>query len=211
MRRIRGRLALTVFMLGLLAFPLFSGPTKASNDFVIDGNKPFVYVRFDHVGPGAPRSEGEPPTRIWLSLVNNCRVPIVVRTNGVPDESPKEELGLEYDVVANRPVKSMALIPEKNESNAAQLKASETEALEIPRGYIEEVASTQNIGPSESGLFSIPLNHLSKRWHIEIPFEFEVPRGQGPHDDRAGGIPVMIVEYTLYDLPPKSQAEIPAK
>lgn len=68
---------------------------------MIDENKPFVYVRFDHIGAGTQRDEDEPATRIWLRLVNNCRVPIVVTANGVPNESPKEEVGLRYWIVVN--------------------------------------------------------------------------------------------------------------
>src|SRR5580704_10916834 len=93
---------LPVFTLATAA--LFSQTTKASKGFVIDENKPFVYVRFDHIGAGIPRDEDEPATRIWLRVVNNCRVPIVLTANGVPDESPKGEVGLRYWIVANPPV-----------------------------------------------------------------------------------------------------------
>jgi hypothetical protein len=36
--------------------------------------------------------------------VNNCRVPIVIRTFGVPDVSPVGEVGLLHNIIANPPV-----------------------------------------------------------------------------------------------------------
>ena len=44
------------------------------------------------------------------------------------------------------------------------------------------VASLITIGPGEEILFSLPVNHLNKNWHIEIPFNFELPQGKGPRD-----------------------------
>ncbi|HKW62145.1 MAG TPA: hypothetical protein VJN89_06340 [Candidatus Acidoferrum sp.] len=223
MKKTRTRaVVLAISQVCLFAIPLFSRPTKTSEEFQIDAGRPFVYVKFDHIGPGAPRSVYEPATRIWLRLANNCRIPIVIRANGVPDESPKEEVGLEYDVVPNRPVYpvisfsrfSRPRLPEKTKPGVvAHAKETQAETSEIPRGYIEEVAFTLVIDPGEEILFSMPVNHLSKRWHLVIPFEFDLPRGEskGLRDPKNGGIPVMVVEYTLADLPPKYQAEIPLK
>lgn len=217
-----GPVVLGFLLVCLFAIPLFSHPTKTSEEFQIDASRPFVYIKFDHIGPGAPRSADEPATRIWLRLANNCRIPIVVRANGVPDESPEDEVGLEYDVVPNRPVYPIVSfsrysgprLPQKTSQGAvASQKESEPKTPKIPRGYMEEVASTISIDPGGETLFSMPVNHLSKRWHVEIPFEFDLPKnkGKGLRDPQNGGIPVMVVEYTLWDLPTKSQAEIPTK
>jgi len=62
---------------------------------------PIAYLKFDHIGPGIPRGADEPAQRIWLRLVNNCRLPIVVGTISVPDGSPKgEEQLMNESVVA---------------------------------------------------------------------------------------------------------------
>jgi hypothetical protein len=65
--------------------------------------------------------------------------------------------------------------------------------------------------PGESILFSIPVNHLSKRWHIEIPYTFALPRGKCCHNLDVGGEPVMVIVYGLEDLPRESLTEIPQK
>jgi hypothetical protein len=96
--------------------------------------------------------------------------------------------------------------PESAESGDSQ--SAKTKSDEIPRGYIEEVASSMTIRPGQEIFFSIPVNHLSKRWHVEIPFEFELPKGKGPRDPTNGGTPMMVVQYYLWDLPSKSRAEI---
>jgi hypothetical protein len=92
----------SVVLLTLATVSLLAQSSKTGGeDFLIDVNRPFVYVNFDHIGPGIPRDTTEPKSRIWVRLRNNCRVDIVVRVNGVPDNRPKDEVGLEYDLVAN--------------------------------------------------------------------------------------------------------------
>src|ERR1700693_1105008 len=55
-----------------LAASRSSGQTVATpNSFVIDPNRPYAYLKFDHIGPGIQRNEKEPRLRIWLRLVNN--------------------------------------------------------------------------------------------------------------------------------------------
>jgi hypothetical protein len=210
-----------LFLLPVFTLPaaaLFSQTTKANKGFVIDENKPFVYVRFDHTGPGIPRDEDEPATRIWLRLVNNCRVPIVVTANGVPDKSPKEEVGLRYRIVANPPVYGLPRViyrdasGEKSEDHKANdWSDSDEQTAAMPRNDLVDVASFISIRPGEQILFSMPVNHLGKHWHVEIPFEFELPGGKGPREDKTGGIPLMRVDYGLYDLPPQEQTQIPTK
>jgi hypothetical protein len=195
---------------------LFAQGTKTNNSFLIDVNRPFVYVKFDHIGPGAPRSADEPNSRIWLRLTNNCRIPLLVRANSVPDESPKNEIGLEWRVVPNTTIQGMGSFfpPGKDQPQTeqnAEIQKSGLKTDDIPRGYMEEVTSLVTIGPGEEVLFSMPVNHLSKRWHVEIPFEFEMPKGKGPREPRNGGEPIMVVSYSLWDLPPKALRELGEK
>ena len=53
----------------------------------------------------------------------------------------------------------------------------------MPEGYDTDVGSTETLQASESLLFSIPINPLSGKWHIEIPFRFDLP-----HSGAIGGI-----------------------
>ncbi len=202
-------------VLFVMGTPLLSQSTKTHKEFLIDVNRSFVYLKFDHIGPGAPRSDDEPTSRIWVRLTNNCRIPILVRANGVPDESPKDEVGVQYDVVPNPEIRGAVMffpqssvIGKSESEKATDQQESQAKVEEVPRGYLFHVASLVSIEPGRNILFSLPLNHLSKKWHIEIPFEFELPKGNGPHDANSGGDPVMVVHYSLWDLPPKFQTEV---
>jgi hypothetical protein len=74
--------------------------TDNGSSFVIDANQPYAYVKFDHISKGVKRSDEEPDLRIWLRLTNNCRLPIMVRTTGVPDGVLKDETGVMDIIVA---------------------------------------------------------------------------------------------------------------
>jgi len=189
-------------------------------DFVINRNRPFVYLKIDHVGQGEPRSEDEPALRVWLRLVNNCRVPIIVRTFGVPEGSPKYEQGVMYEVIANPPVPLPVVlmgsrsVPERTTEVSIQenqAPQTQTRSEEIPNGYMFHVGSFQSLAPGEQVLFSVPANHFDSRWHLEIPVEFDLPKGKGPRDLNIGGLPKMVVDYSLWDLSPEIRKELEKK
>ena len=83
--------------------------------FVIDPNRPYVYLKFDHIGSGIPRDESEPKTRIWLRVMNNCKIGIVVRENGTPDGSPGGERQIMYEGAPTvEPMRIDAVVPSRN-------------------------------------------------------------------------------------------------
>jgi len=195
----------------ILGISLFAQGSRMREEFLIDVNRPFVYVKFVQTGPGVPRNPQEPTLRIWLRLQNNCRIPVDVRANGVPDGSPGDEVGLNYEVVPERVggIQTSSGILDQLETDLnADRQKPKPQADQIPLGYMSELYSLVTIDPGTDALFSIPVNHLSKRWHIEIPFTFNLPKGKGPRDPKNGGTPVMVVSYSLWDLPPESRTEI---
>ena len=156
--------------------------------FVIDPNRPYVYLKFDRIGKGIPRNESEPTSRIWLRLVNNCRVPIIVSTFGIPDGSPKYEVGVMDEVV---PVSVSGLVtmgqlpmtplpPPFSPVTPEQKPLTKAVANEMPSGYTFDVGSFEVIPPGRAILFSVPTSHLSKRWYFKIPFRFDLPKRKGP-------------------------------
>ena len=110
----RTRFLSLLIVVCVVSMMLLAQSTKTDKGFLIDVNLPFVYVKFDHIGPGAPRSAEEPNSRIWLRFTNNCRIPILVRANGVPDESPKGEVGLEWEVVLDPVIQRMVFFSSVN-------------------------------------------------------------------------------------------------
>jgi hypothetical protein len=174
--------------------------TDDGSSFVIDANRPYAYLKFDHVGKGIQREEGEPTSRIWLRLTNNCRLPIAIRTFGVPDGSPKDEQGVMDIIVAIEPPRVQIV-----RDGAVFVKAKPDE---LPHDYWFEVGSSQIVPPGAALLFSVPINHVGSRWYFEIPFHFEVTNGKFPRDPSVGEFPEMSFHYTMSDLPPEAQREV---
>jgi hypothetical protein len=171
--------------------------------FLIDTTKPYVYLEVDHVGPRTPLRNDEPKTGIWLHLKNNCKVPIVVLAIGEQQVGPKEGITLQDEIVpepiapATRgdgvsggitaPPGSGEFLglfrwpnmTEEEVRRAEEAQRATTKPVERPLGY-----GSQNgfnsfvlvvIAPGDQLGFSVPTNHVSKSWHLEIPFRLAVP------------------------------------
>ena len=200
----------------LIALSVAEAQTQPANvniaeQFIFNKERSFVYLQFDHIGKRPRRNDSEPASRIWFRFVNNCRVPIVIRTSGVPDDSPVGEAGLFHKVVANPPysgasggsILSSEASPKPVESMAA--------TSPMPEGYDADVSSSESLQASESLLFSIPINHLSGKWHIEIPFRFDLPHKRPLHyEANIGGQPLMSISYWLSDLPAEARKQVEA-
>jgi len=204
-------LVICVFTLSMIAVGSRSSAQNSdlTKDFLINPNRSFVYLKFDHIGKGIRFGEGEPTTRLWLRIVNNCRVSVVFTTFGVPDGSPKGEQGVMHEVVANAPPEIVIdYSPFDKRIGQVQEPPGKPEEDAMPRGYFSHLASASSISPGEEILFSVPIDHIGKRWHMEIPFHFDLPPGKGPRADHVGGQPNMAIAYSLYDLPTKVQPEV---
>jgi hypothetical protein len=78
----------------------------------------------------------------------------------------------------------------------------------MPTGYDFDVNLAESIPPGKSVLFSVPVTHLSKSWHIEIPYTFDLPPGKGPRQPIVGGEPKMVLLYSGWDLPEDVQQQL---
>lgn len=168
-----------------------------SKTFRLDSRWPFVYLKFDHIGPGRRQADDEPSTRIWLRLVNNCRLPIVVRGGQGINGGAPGEIVINNVVRLNPPVLTITPSPSpildhpplptalgepghaahmnKSSPNppVTQPKTSGDDEAYMPVGYPPpDVVSTETIMPSREVLFSVPVNFVSKKWHFEITFNF---------------------------------------
>jgi hypothetical protein len=147
-------------------------------NFVLNPSMPYVYVKFDHVGPRKPLHEGEGQVGLWLRIVNNCRVPIKVPTFGLTTGDPG--VGLLDEVVSDAVTVSVSSEPE--ELNLSTDRAST--AISHPQGYSAEVFSMTRILPGKDILFSVPLNHVSDQWFMRVRFVLDVDKpslGTGPY------------------------------
>jgi hypothetical protein len=172
-------------------------------DFLIDPSKPYLYLEVDHIGPRRPLREGEPNMGIWLHLKNNCRLPVVIIASGVLADRPDEALWVGDEVVPNRPPtgtestgSGIGYQPEQQDLadiflspnvNEAEVRGAEDalrgtgkkESVIRPHGYNDghqpgvQVLKLVPVGGEIS--FSLPINHVSESWHLEIPFRLALP------------------------------------
>jgi hypothetical protein len=148
--------------------------SNSSNQFLLNDKKPGAYIIFEKVAKREPTSAGDSDQGIWLRLHNNYRFPILV--HGFGDPTPGTDLGLIYRV-ARMPDSPYAgtfawpLEVDKPPGDRERRCANQ----QIPKGTEFDVFSSVAVGPGESMVFSVPLNHLSDCYYIEttIGFSFE--------------------------------------
>ena len=173
-----GSLAIRALSL-VICLSIASIAQEKPTDFVLDSSMPYVYLKFDHVGPRTPLLPGEDPEGLWLRIVNNCRVPISVRSFGMtPDNQgisvfdeviPARSAGVEihHDISVEDPPAKQPMKP-------------------LPHGYSAELYSTIQILPGKDLLISVPRNHVSRDWfmRVTIALDFDKSsRGVGPRTE----------------------------
>lgn len=178
-------------VLQCLIIAAVAGVAQSDNlRLTIDNSKPYVYIRFDHLGQRKPISEREMTCGIWLRIANNSRVPISVRTfdPGTPDPG----IGLMHEVV-----KVVAPIGAGPSSSVRDLEASGP-----PIGYDLDVGSRTVIAPGRDLLFAVPADHVNPKWYIRVRFEFDLP------ETKSGRQPYCFVEFGWADLQPPVRSAI---
>jgi hypothetical protein len=159
-----------VFIL-LFGASAFSQVLKPS-DFVIDPSKPYVYLKFDHIGPRKPHQNGEIKTGIWLKVVNNCRIPIVFRASGgLPGDI--EEV-LEDEVVEDEPIMQIIGSDLEMKKFEEDLKLRKERLKHKPEGYSFEVSGVARVQPGKEILISFPLNHVDDYWYLRVKFALDL-------------------------------------
>ncbi len=166
---------------------------NAGHSFTIDKSKPYVYLKFDHIADRRPLSHDEVSKGLWLHLVNNCRLPIIVAVfnPGTADAGT----GV-FDAVV--PLGDTMGLPLAGPAESPK----PTEHPKPPEGYSSEVFSTRTVAPRGDLLFSVPLNHVSPWWHMQIMFNFDV--GDGGH----GSEPYSVVSFYWQDIPEKLRVDL---
>ncbi|HSY66708.1 MAG TPA: hypothetical protein VK829_19110 [Terriglobales bacterium] len=167
---------------------------QTAQTFRLDPHRPLVYLKFDHIGQGTRMNDQEPSARIWLHLINNCRLPIVVDAGGQVEGGLKGEIYVDNVVRLNPPSNGVSVLDSqvepdspvipttltdpgqppnrKNPTNVKpQAKPTADDEPRMPAGYpSSDVVSTETILPGAGVLFSVPIDFVTKKWHFEITF-----------------------------------------
>lgn len=150
---------------------------SSQKNFVIDESKPYVYIKFDHAGQREPIDRTEPTRGIWLRLVNNSTIPIEVETM---DTATDAKLMLLPDTIT--PI--MRTIPRSGPPHE-----------KMPLGYGSRMGVPQTVVPGGDLTFSVPANHVSQYWYMQVPFHFSLPLL------KTGSQPICYASFTWEDLP----------
>lgn len=134
-------------------------------------------LQFDHTGPRKPIQSGEITQGLWLKIVNNCEVPISVKTYGWTLGDPAASV---LDEVI--PIKVAApLVLEDSEQSPASDKNNLYSSM--PHGYSTENSTMARILPGTSLLFGVPRNHVGPNWFLRVVVILNVSQpsaGLGP-------------------------------
>lgn len=165
--------------------------TPQETDFLISPTRPFVYIEFIKTGPRRAWGDGEPDTGVYLRLVNNCPLRIQIRADS-GDGGPH----VVHDVVYDQYVGAVVWYRDGKREPPEQVPRSK-----MPYGYYSEFAGWLVVEPGKEVVFSVPINHISNDWHIEVPFEFLLPE-----QHFAGTQPTMKVRFAMWQVPDKARS-----
>lgn len=166
-------------VLGLLLVHLAAAqiPAGRTVNLALDSTKPIVYIAFDHAGPRQPVEQGEPDQGLWLRLVNNSALPIEVRANGTATDP------------------EMTILPDTITRRMVPISMSSAVREKMPRGYSYGMGTLITIDSGKSLVFSVPANHVSPAWFLQVPFYFSLP------PEKEGVQPVCLAGFVWEDVP----------
>jgi|GEM_PF-2455618 len=145
---------------------------KSTQNFVLDQTKPYVYLKFDHIGPRKPLRAGESGTGLWLRVVNNCRLPIVFTSYSMPPSVAG--VGLMDEVVETEPM--LQIYSTAEERREIQRREKLRKLKHKPEGYSSETSGVVRVQPGEDILFSVPLNHVDYDWYMRVKFALDLDK-----------------------------------
>jgi hypothetical protein len=169
------RLAFTQFIILVIAS---SGLAQVTPErFVIDESKPYVYLKFDHIGSREPANSEESTKGLWLRLVNNCNLPIKISVFDVGTRNAG--VGVNFEVVRR----------------AGWIDPESADHQKMPLGYSVDIGMTKRIPPKGDLLLSVPTETVAKDWYIRVRFDFDLPAPKGRYH------PYSVVDFTWNEIP----------
>ena len=192
-------------LLGCLCISAAAQQNGATNPVLLDAAHPSVYLQYDHEAERKPEHPGEGKEGLWLSIHNNTRAAICIRTQSLyigPKVAPlklgsgKGALGLRDGVE----VSPLFSVEEDRERGFERL----------PLTFIGDVSSISWIPSGGNVLMSLPKDDLNKSRRVVLPFSYEwEAEGDGiGHEAYFYGrqVPAQSANAEPNDRPPVLQA-----
>jgi hypothetical protein len=181
-----------------LLLVVLSGSSFAQDiksNFVLDQSKPYVYLKFDHIGPRKPYEAREGNTGLWLRVVNNCRISILFRGSDAPEGGPG--VVIDDEVIPDEPMMQIFSTPEEGAEIERKAREREQQLKHKPQGYESEVSGVVRLQPGEEILFSVPLNHVGEYWFMRVKFALDL------NNSSIAVGPFTYLDFYKYDIPKK--------
>jgi len=176
--------AVMLSLLAAMGMSLLWAQKPEEPRIVLDSTKPMVYIKFDHAALREPVEEGEPAEGLWLRLVNNSVVPIEVEAM---DTATKSKPMLLPDVIT--PIERR--IPRSGPNHD-----------QMPSGYASGMGVVRTIPPGKDLVFSVPANHVSLNWFMQVPFQFSLPFVS------QGDQPICLAKFSWTMIPDLDRANL---
>ena len=140
---------------------------KSDKVSLVEKNKPSVYIEFEKFGKTQPLFENESNERLWLKLHNNSVWEISFCSFSV---------GKSYgDIGIVHEVKKVSIpIGRVGRGITPDLRNNMNQEEKTPKGYSAgDTCSPFSLASGQSVSFSIPKNHISEKFFIDIEFWYD--------------------------------------
>lgn len=202
-----------VILLFVLGFSTFANAQNRKSKtlvdfFLVEKDKPSVYMTFEKSGKAEPLHQGESYNRLWLRLRNNTRANISFCHSSVDFEYGN--IAIHYDIEENTNFGSDAKLVIKPPKTNQLLDDRETHGKnEIPYNgnSTGHACLMYDLSTGKSVLFSIPKEYLiykSTDFRIKIRFNYEWEK----EGTEVGSHPLHFVSFSFGDLPFNEQKKL---
>lgn len=155
-------------LLGWLCIPAVAQQDGGKNPVLLDTAHPSVYLQYDHEAERKPEHPGEGKDGLWLSIHNNTRGAICIRTQSLYIGSKVAPLAL---------MSGKHVLGVRNGIEIAPLydveQNRETGFDRLPLTWHGDVSSVSWIPSGGSVLMSLPKADLSQGRRVALPFSYE--------------------------------------
>ena len=162
-------------LLGCLCLSAVAQQDSGKNPVVLDTTHPSVYLQYDHEAEQKPEHPGERKVELWLSIHNNTRGAISIRTRSLylgPKVAPLALMSGTHVLGVRNGVEIAPLFSVEEDH--------ETGFDRLPLTFIGDVSAISWIPSGGTVLMSLPKDDLNKWRRVALPFSYEwEPEGDG--------------------------------
>jgi len=156
------------FLLVCLCISAVAQQDGEKNLVRLDTMRPSVYLQYNHEAERKPEHPGEGKERLWLSIHNNTRAAICIRTQSLyigPKVAPLTLMSGKHVLGVRNGVEIAPLYSVEQDR--------ETGFERLPLTWHGDISAVSWIAPGGTALMSLPKEDLIKGRRVALPFSYE--------------------------------------